>query len=283
MDDTDVMPSVATNVSLMQFDEVEATLAEAETNNKALVFDYEDPRGNREARSHIFQLRTVKTRTAAIHKAIKADALAFGRACDEKKRMIVGRVDAMIAVHETPLKAIEDRKEAERLAAEKAIEDARLAEEARKQKEIEEREAELARKQAELDRKQLEIETKQRAIEEAEAERKRQAQAAIEAEEARKKQAALVKEAAERAAENARRDAEAKAKADAEAKEAEAERIRLVAAEAERKRVENKKHRMTVQAEIAAKLNELTNDESMSVRLIAAIDAGEVPHVTIQY
>ena len=252
------------NVSLVKFDEVEATLAEAEIQNKTLTFDYEDPKGNHEARSHIFQLRTVKTRTAAIHKAVKADALAFGRACDEKKRAIIARIDAMIDVHAAPLNAIENRKEAERLAAEKAIEEARLADEARKQKEIEDREAELARKQAGLDRKQLELEAKERAIE---------------AEEARTKQAALVKEAAE----NARQEAEARARAEAEAEKADAERIRATKAEAERHRIMNKEHRAEIQREVVEALIVLTGDDGIAVIIVAAIDAGKVPHLTIQY
>jgi len=52
---------------LAVFDEVTATLAKYKVENENLVFDYRDPKGEKEARSHIAKLRKAKSKIAAIH------------------------------------------------------------------------------------------------------------------------------------------------------------------------------------------------------------------------
>lgn len=97
-----------------------AQLAElAEANSKA-VFNYEDPDGNKEARSHVFQLRKTKTAVDKARKAEKEQSLAYGRLVDSEAKEIVGQLEAMIDVHQKPLKAIEDKEKARIAAHEEA-------------------------------------------------------------------------------------------------------------------------------------------------------------------
>ena len=49
---------------LVVFDPVKAELAEYKKQNASLDFDYEDPQGNKDARSHIYKLRQAKTKIA---------------------------------------------------------------------------------------------------------------------------------------------------------------------------------------------------------------------------
>lgn len=93
-----------------------ADLVKAEEENASLVFDYESKSGNKEARSHIFKLRQSKTRLEELRVAAKAESLRIGRLVDSEAGAIKGRIDKMIAVHQTVLDEIEQR-EADRVAA----------------------------------------------------------------------------------------------------------------------------------------------------------------------
>lgn len=87
----------------------------AEENDKA-VFDYEDPKGNKMARSHIYNFRRLKGEVERRRKEMKADVLERGRLIDGTAKEITARIEEMIAVHETPLLEIEQR-EKDRVAA----------------------------------------------------------------------------------------------------------------------------------------------------------------------
>lgn len=91
----------------------------AKADNANAVFIYEDPKGNKAARSHIHGLRLIKGRIEARRKEVKAEALEYGRAVDAFAKSLTGEVEEMIAVHEIPLKEIEER-EAARVAAHEA-------------------------------------------------------------------------------------------------------------------------------------------------------------------
>ena len=84
-------------------------LAEFKASNAQIVFDYESPKGNKEARSHVFKLRQAK---AAVDKARMVENRAY---IDYKKRIdaeayeIIDEIEAMIAVHTGPLEEIEMR------------------------------------------------------------------------------------------------------------------------------------------------------------------------------
>jgi len=144
------METVVTRIEntneLVAFDELEARIAEYKVKNENLVFNYADPKGEKDARSHIFSLRKVKSHIASIHKELKAEVLAKGKAVDAKKNKLTADVDEMIDFHLTPIKEIEARREAELKAK---------AEEERLEKErIEKEKAEKARL-AEIERKRV--------------------------------------------------------------------------------------------------------------------------------
>lgn len=99
-----------------------AQLAELEQKNATLVFDYESPKGNKEARSHINTLRLTKGALERTRKAAKEESLRIGRAIDAEAKEINARIEAMITVHQSAIDEIEQREKqriadlAERLA-----------------------------------------------------------------------------------------------------------------------------------------------------------------------
>lgn len=100
-----------------------AQLAELEQKNATLVFDYESPKGNKEARSHINTLRLTKGALERTRKSAKEESLRVGRAIDAEAKEINARIEAMITVHQDAVDAIEQREKqrvadlAERLAS----------------------------------------------------------------------------------------------------------------------------------------------------------------------
>lgn len=99
-----------------------AQLVDLEQKNATLVFDYESPKGNKEARSHVHALRQTKGALERTRKEAKAESLRIGRAIDAEAEEIKARIEAMIGVHQEALEAIEQREKqrvadlAERLA-----------------------------------------------------------------------------------------------------------------------------------------------------------------------
>jgi len=99
-----------------------AQLVELEQKNASLVFDYESPKGNKEARSHVNTLRLTKGALERTRKAAKEESLRIGRAIDAEAKEINTRIEAMITVHQEAIDAIEQREKqrvadlAERLA-----------------------------------------------------------------------------------------------------------------------------------------------------------------------
>ena len=109
------------NEVLAVFDPVKADMQKMAEANKLTQFDYEQPDGNKLARSHVYKLRLIKGRISDAHKTAKENALEVCRVLDAKKRELTAQVDAMIDVHEKPLREIEER-------AAKIAEEKRLAE-----------------------------------------------------------------------------------------------------------------------------------------------------------
>lgn len=236
---------------LVIFDEVTATLAEYKAENKKIVFDYADKEGAKQARSHISKLRKVKTKISDVHKEAKAEALAFGRMLDGKKRELTGEVEKMIAVHKDPLDTIEAEKQAVIDAEKKKFEE----EEAKRLVELEAREAAVKEAEEKVARENADAERAERE-----------------------------KRIAEEAAAMAKAQAEQRGKAEADAKEL-AEKNRIEAEEAkEQKRIANKKHRKEIENEAHVGLTEtghLGNIEASEV--LTAIMENRIPHVTIIY
>ena len=231
---------------ITKFDEVGGEIAECEVLNQKLVFDYADPKGNKNARSHVYGLRKVKTQINDAHKLAKADALAACQAIDKKRRDYIGRVDAMIEVHDAPLREIEEKEERERRAKIKAEEEARQAAEKAKQEELAAKEADLARREAEHAAKEATFKSEQE-----EAER-----------------TAREMRFAEQQASQAKAEAETKAKAE----EAECER-----------KAKDEKHREEIGIEISQHLDLVIENGQITCKVFAAIRDGKIPHVTINY
>lgn len=236
--------------SIVVFDEITATLAKYKAENEKLVFAYETPEGEKQARSHIAKLRKAKTIISDIHREAKADALAFGRKLDSKKRELTGEVDSMVARHKDPLDAIEAEKQA-KIDAEK--------------NRFEEEEAQRL----------AELETREAAV--------REAEAKVAAEKAESERVEREKRIAEEAAATAKAQAEGKAKAEADAKELTEKKRKETEEVAEKKRIANKKHRKTIEDDIHYSLTELGLDAAYVDTFLTALMENRIPHVSINY
>ena len=235
---------------LVVFDEITATLAKYKVENDSLVFVYETPEGEKQARSHIAKLRKAKTVISDIHKEAKADALMFGRKLDGKKRELIGEVDSMVARHKDPLDAIE--------AERQAIID-----------------AEKARLEEEESKRQAELEAREAAV--------REAEERIAAEKSRVDRAEREKRIAEDAAETAAAFERQKARNEANAKEI-AEKNRLNAEKCkEQRRIANKKHRKQIEDAVHFFLTEMSIDTVDADQIMLELIENRIPHVTINY
>ena len=113
--------NIQANISV--YDPFRAQLAELRDHNASLVFDYEDPKGNKDARSHIYQLRRTKTAIDNARKDAGKAALEYKRKVDSEGNEIIAEVDAMIQVHKAPLDEIEARERAREERAQEIISD----------------------------------------------------------------------------------------------------------------------------------------------------------------
>lgn len=102
-------------LDLAPYSEVKAAIAKMKSESAGLTFDYETPKGNKLARSHVASLRTVKGDIERKRKELKADALEYGRKVDAVAKELSGEIEAMIEVHQGPLNLIESREEARKL------------------------------------------------------------------------------------------------------------------------------------------------------------------------
>lgn len=91
------------------YSEFRAQLSELRQYNAKAVFNYEDPKGNKEARSHVYKLRQTKAAVDKVRKEEKAASLEYGRRVDAEAKEIMGEIEEMIDVHAKPLEEIEQR------------------------------------------------------------------------------------------------------------------------------------------------------------------------------
>ena len=279
---------------LVAFDELRAGIILLKEMNANKVFDYADPAGNKDARSHIYRLRQTKTQIADVHKTVKAKALRACQLIDAEKRDLTSAVDEMIDVHLDPIKEIERQeavKEAERL---QAILEKKAVIEAERLEAIAQQEAEIARRQAELDAKEkaaqrveedalnaLAIEESRIAAERAkfEAEKKAEINARLREDAARKQ--AQIDAAYKAKVEQDRLEVEKVKKIQAE--QDEKKRLAVI----EKKRVEDKIHRTSIEVKVFNKLGIIiTNcsyDADKIQSVFEAIVNGKIPNVTINY
>jgi hypothetical protein len=101
-------------MELTVFEPIDIKLAEAEEKNANLVFDYEDKKGNKEARSWVAHLRTLKAPVNEMHKTGKAEAMKYCKEWDKAKNKRIESIERMIEVHHGPIKIIEDREKAKK-------------------------------------------------------------------------------------------------------------------------------------------------------------------------
>lgn len=272
------------------YTDIRAELATLAEQNDKVVFDYEDPKGNKLARSHIYKFRQIKSDIERRRKELKADVLERGRMIDGVAKELVAQVEDMIAVHEEPIKRIESR-ETERVAAiQEAID--KIGESSETPTALNPPSSEIARAIAQVEAIDIDADIYQERMAEAvkrkdeilehlqgclTAAEKREAEAA---ELERLRREAAAREQAEReeriraeAEAKAKREAEeaaAKAKADAERRERElkeqAERAQLEAAEAaqrvEREKVEAAKR---AEAERQAAIEQAERDKQQAI------------------
>jgi hypothetical protein len=268
---------------LALFEPIQAQMALAKEENDRLVFNYDDPKDEKAARSHIQKLRHVKTEIATVHRAAKAEALAIGRKIDGFKNKLTGEVDEMIAVHKDPIDRIQRAREEAEAAELRKIQEAEAKKEADRLADLERREAAVkaAEEKAAAEKAQkLAKEERVRAeAERIEREKQIAQQAKLQAEQDAKRKL----EEAERKRLADIEAVKAKAKAEAEAKEKAEREKQEWEARKERKRVENKKHQMKIHREINERLEELVSHAEDLNNLYEALVAGSIPHVTIQY
>jgi hypothetical protein len=94
------------------YSEFRQQLQTLKADSNALVFDYASPKGNKEARSHIYSLRKINAALEKARKEAKAEALEYGRKVDSMAKEIAGELDALIEQHDKPLREIEERETA---------------------------------------------------------------------------------------------------------------------------------------------------------------------------
>lgn len=100
---------------LAVYNEFRAQLTKLREENKHAVFNYESPKGNKEARSHVYKLRQSKSAVERARKEEKQASLEYGRKVDAEAKDIISELDEMIEVHAAPLREIEER-EKQRIA-----------------------------------------------------------------------------------------------------------------------------------------------------------------------
>ena len=200
--------------SIAEYSPTEAALAELATRYKGVLYEVSKPEGMKAARAARAEIKALRVALEKTRVEIKAPALKRVQEVDSEARRITAALSALEDPIDAQIAKEEDRRVAEKMAAQRA-EQERLAAEERARKEAEEarmaaERAEIARRQAELDaadaaRRQAEEESR-RKIEEQE----RAARARIEEEE---RAARAVREEADKVAQALRNVEEAKARA----------------------------------------------------------------------
>lgn len=287
---------------LVKFDQVKADMAAFKKENENLVFDYADPQGNKDARSHIFKLRKIKTVIADIHKEAKAVALGVCRMLDKEKKDLTAEVEGWIDVHHKPVKEIEEREA--RIATAKIAADhlEQIRVEAERAAETERRENELAEKEAAVDAEALRLQIESDKLEAAKQAEISKVTAIMRANEQAERDKVLAAEQAEQDKGDALAAAEASKQAAIEAEQAKAMQVELDRerktaaekaekqrlAEIEAKRVANESHRMKIEEEVRDVIESIISVAAEtgtggSEEIMSALILNEIPHVAINY
>jgi colicin import membrane protein len=145
------------------FSDLRIQLNEYKKVNETVVFEYETPKGEKEARSHVAKLRKMKKPISERHKQAKAEALEECRRVDSEKNLLISDVEEMITFHNEPLEEIKKRREEEaereifEADFEKAIADNILYDKIKEDERKEQLAMEEARRKIEKDQEELRL------------------------------------------------------------------------------------------------------------------------------
>jgi len=269
---TDVIEAPKQNTMLAPFDEVVAEIEKYKVLNEKLAFDYEDEKGNKDARSHVYSLRRIKGRIADIHKVTKADVLKISREIDARKKELTAPIEEMIYFHDQHIKEIEQREEKEKAEVIRRAQEEKEAEDAKRLADIEAREKEIADKEAAIKAKEDEtarIEREKQVAEEAKLAAEKEAK--VQLEKAEQKRLADI-EAVEEKAKQEQIDRD-------NARIAEEKRL----AEIESKRQANVAHREKINEEVTQIFTEYGMPQDAAERLVKELDKDLFPALSINY
>lgn len=247
----------APKTEIQPFVEFEAEIVEFEKCNAEMQFDLTTEQGKEDCEKYLLKLRKVEIAIDKKRKSKGASLRAAVTDLNASAKVWHERVHKMYEVTDKPLRIIKqaeldaaiDKMEKEK-AAEKAIEDKRLAD-------LEEREAAAKVKEAELKAKED----------------------VINAEANQAEQAKRVKEAAEAAAAEAAHAANNQRIAEDLERQNEIDR----AAEADRQRQNDVEHRKAFNNAAVLALDDITCNSKMSIDIVKAIVKGEIPNIKMLY
>ncbi len=269
---------------LVAFDPIMAEIAKYKKVNADLVFNITTEKGEKEARSHVYSLRKVKTQLESIRKDAKAEFLAGGRKVDAKGKVLHAEMDEMIDLHWKPIRAKEVA--ANKIAFEKAeahrIE--READEAERIRKITEAEEKIAQQQRDLELAKEKVRKQAEQLEYEANAQEREKQATVDAEaKAESDRIAIVAQAKIDQADAVQ------AEKDKQADEAaEAQHVAAMEAEVEAERVGDKDHRKKIEQDAKEAIFNIRNvanemGQDFEDVIIQAIIDNEVPNVTLNY
>lgn len=282
---------------IVVFNQTKADLAVYKEENARLVFDYEGEKGNKMARSHVYKLAKARSAFDKLRVATKAEALAACKNIDAAAKLIKTEFDEMIAVHQDPIKRIEEREEAEKQAALDKIREDREKEEAARLADLEAKEKELKelKAKAKADEELIAAAAREKQVEADKLAAVEQAKRDV-AEQAAKDKLAIIAKAKKDAAEAEEKRlvdiaaAERKAKDLAEAKEeairkstaaATAEKARLAQIEADR--IADESYRKKIEQGIIDEIFRITGFKEESQEIVDSIVCGQIPNLSINY
>lgn len=107
-------------IVITQYEALQNDIKIAQQEAQGVTFRYDDPAGNRQARSYVYKLRQLRSTIDKARKEAKAYALDYGRKVDAMAKELEQQVTALIEPHETEIKRIEQA-EADRVAAHRAV------------------------------------------------------------------------------------------------------------------------------------------------------------------
>jgi hypothetical protein len=106
-------------ICISQYEALQSDIEIAKQDALAVAFDYEDPKGDKAARSYIAGLRKIRSRIESARKEAKSYALDYGRAVDAQAKALESEILGLIEPHQQALDEIAQR-EKDRVAAHQA-------------------------------------------------------------------------------------------------------------------------------------------------------------------